>query len=172
MTNPQPIALVTTGGTIDKIYSLTGDLEIGEPAALEILSVVRPTVPVTAEPVLRKDSLDITDDDRQTLFERVEALPNTRVVITHGTDTMTDTAEYLRTHGTALADKTIVFTGAMQPASLRVTDSQFNLGTAFAAVQLLDPGIYLAMSGRVFPVGAVVKDRDRGQFVDLVVPEN
>lgn len=166
MSESTTITLLSTGGTIDKIYSLAGELKIGDPAAAEILEIVRPTVPVTVESVLRKDSLDIVDEDRQVLVERVDALTQNLVVITHGTDTMTDTAAYLQANGKNLADKVIVFTGAMQPASLKVTDSHFNLGAAFAAVQLLEPGIYLAMSGRIFPAGTVVKDRARGQFVE------
>ncbi|MDO5617979.1 MAG: asparaginase domain-containing protein [Kocuria sp.] len=160
------ITLLSTGGTIDKIYSLAGELEIGDPAVEDILQIVRPTVSVTVESVLRKDSLDIVDEDRQILLDRLEALDAKRVVITHGTDTMTDTANYVQTHGKNVVDKVIVFTGAMQPASLKLTDSHFNVGAAFAAVQLLEPGIYIAMSGRVFPAGSVVKDRSRGQFVD------
>lgn len=166
MTEPKHVTLLTTGGTIDKVYSLDGELVIGDPAACEILDIARPTVPVTVESVLRKDSLDMTDDDRHVILKRLEALEETRVVLTHGTDTMTQTADYVNSHGQGLSGKVIVFTGAMQPASLKVTDSHFNLGAAFTAVQLLDPGIYLAMSGRIFPVGAVVKDRARGQFVD------
>lgn len=160
------VTLLTTGGTIDKIYSLAGELEIGDPAAAEILEIVRPTVPVTVESVLRKDSLDIVDADRQVLVDRLNTLEATHVVITHGTDTMTQTADYVLAHAENLAEKVIVFTGAMQPASLKVTDSHFNLGAALAAVQLLTPGVYLAMSGRIFPAGTVVKDRARGQFVD------
>lgn len=161
------ITLLTTGGTIDKIYSLSGELEIGDPAAAEILNIVRPNVAVAIRPVLRKDSLDLTESDRQILLEDLRTVAGTHVVITHGTDTMTDTADYLRANGPDLADKVIVFTGAMQPAALKVTDSHFNLGAAFAAVQLLEPGIYIAMSGRIFPVGTVVKDRTRGQFVTV-----
>lgn len=159
------IKVLTTGGTVDKIYSLAGELEIGDPAAPDILGIVRPTVSFTVDSVLRKDSLDLTDDDRQLLCDHLNQVTEKRVVITHGTDTMTVTADYLQAHARNLTDRVVVFTGAMQPASLKVTDSHFNLGAAFAAVQLLDPGIYIAMSGRIFPVGSVVKDRAQGQFV-------
>lgn len=165
MNEPSPIKILTTGGTIDKIYSLAGELEIGDPAVAEILELVRPTVAVSVDSVLRKDSLELTDQDRQKLCDHLEAVEQQHIVITHGTDTMTITAEYLQQYGRNLDGKVVVFTGAMQPASLKVTDSHFNVGVAIAAVQCMQPGIYVAMSGRVFPVGSVVKDRARGQFV-------
>ncbi|MDO4255522.1 MAG: asparaginase domain-containing protein [Kocuria sp.] len=165
MSETNTIKVLTTGGTVDKIYSLAGELEIGDPAAPDILGIVRPTFSFTVDSVLRKDSLDLTDDDRQLLCDHLNQVTEKRVVITHGTDTMTVTADYLQAHARNLTDRVVVFTGAMQPASLKVTDSHFNLGAAFAAVQLLDPGIYIAMSGRIFPVGSVIKDRAQGQFV-------
>ena len=98
------------------------------------------------ESVLRKDSLDMTDSDRALIRERVAAEPASRIVVTHGTDTMILTALALK----GIPGKTIVLTGSMQPARLRVTDAGFNLGTAVAAAQTLPPGVYIAMNGRIF----------------------
>ncbi|AJM77014.1 asparaginase domain-containing protein [Rathayibacter toxicus] len=155
------ILLLTTGGTIDKEYSLAGELEIGEPTVSRLLEPVLTTLEFRSEQVLRKDSLDLDASDRALLKQRVLSAEEDRIVITHGTDTMTETAEAIG----AVSDRVIVLTGAMQPARMRDSDASFNLGTAIAAVQLLPPGVYLAMSGRVLPAGAVVKNRDIGIFL-------
>lgn len=156
-----PIAILTTGGTIDKVYH----------DALSEFSVGAPTVPrcfreagvegvVAIEEICRKDSLELTDEDRTRLRAAAEARPETRLLVTHGTDTMTKSAEALL----GIPGKTIVFVGAMQPAHLRETDAPFNLGFATAAVQLLPPGVYIAMNGQVFPAGSVKKNRAAGRF--------
>jgi L-asparaginase len=112
------------------------------------------------ESVLRKDSLAMTDADRALLRERVLAAPETHLLITHGTDTMTDTAAELAD----IPDKVIVFTGSMLPARFRQNDALFNLGCAIGGLQALPPGIYIAMSGQLFPAGTVRKNREAGRF--------
>lgn len=159
------IHVVATGGTIDKVYGLTGELQVGDPAAEALLSPVLSdnTYDVTA--ALAVDSLDMTDADRDALCRVIDALPGRLVVVTHGTDTMPETAAFLDEH-LAAADQTVVLTGAMQPAAMVASDAAFNLGFAIAAVQLLPAGVHIAMSGRTFAAGSVVKDRGRGVFVD------
>jgi L-asparaginase len=155
------ILVLTTGGTIDKEYSLAGELVIGAPTVPRLLEPVLSTLEFRVEEVLAKDSLDLDDDDRALIRRRVLEAEEDRIVLTHGTDTMTATAEAIGT----VRDRVVVLTGAMQPARMRDSDASFNLGAAVAAVQLLPPGVYVAMSGRVLPAGAVVKDRTAGVFL-------
>ena len=163
MTEPAPIVILTTGGTIDKIYTLAGELEIGPPLVEEILEPVVTTVPIVVEPVLSKDSLELTGEDREALARAVARSGARRIVITHGTDTMALTAEHLLRD--APADATIVLTGALQPASMSRSDAAFNLGFAVAAAQTSPPGVYVAMGARILPAGGVVKDRRTGAFL-------
>jgi L-asparaginase len=160
--SPEPIAIVTTGGTIDKAYfDSLSTYQVGETMVASLLRVARVTHPFRVVELLRKDSLELTDDDREQLRATVAGLDSHRVVITHGTDTMTDSAAVLAT----IADKTIVLTGALAPARFAESDATFNLGMAFAAAQTLAPGVYIAMNGQVFRGDAVRKDRQQGQFV-------
>jgi L-asparaginase len=157
-----PILLLTTGGTIDKIYfDALSDYQVGESVVARLLEIGRVRRPFRVEEVLRKDSLELTDADRGLIRERVVAAPEAQVVIIHGTDTMTETARALA----KLAGKTIVLVGALAPARFGESDASFNLGMAFAAAQLASPGVYIAMSGSVFHADRVVKDRAGGQFV-------
>lgn len=161
------IHVLATGGTIDKVYGLSGQLEVGTPAFESLIAPVLTDISYDVTPVLAIDSLQMTDDDRAKICAAVEDLTGDLVLITHGTDTMTLTAAYLREHlSPAALEKVVVLTGAMQPASMRSTDAAYNLGAATAALQLLPPGVHIAMSGRVFPAGEVVKDTSRGVFVD------
>ncbi len=133
-------------------------VESGIPAVLE---QARVALPVRVMELMRKDSLELTDADRALIAAAVREAPETRVVITHGTDTMTETAK-------ALADitgKTIVLTGALSPARFAETDAPFNLGMAFATAQVAAPGVWIAMSGQVFDGLKVRKDRAAGKFV-------
>ncbi len=155
------IHVITTGGSIDKEYTVAGNLEIGPPMAPLILALARPTFTVTVESACAKDSLDMDDQDRETIRRRVQACQARYVLITHGTDSMVQTAQYLL----RCQDKVIVVTGSMQPARMTDTDAQFNVGLAVGALQCLDPGVYVAMSGRIFPAGRVIKDRAAGQFL-------
>jgi L-asparaginase len=156
------ILVVTTGGTIDKVYfDAKSEFEVGRSLVGELLRQAHVHAAYQVVEVLRKDSLDLTDADRQMIRAAIAAAPNTRVVVTHGTDTMTDTARSL--HG--MADKTIVLTGALAPARFANTDAAFNVGMAFAAVQTLPIGVYIAMNGQVFDAAKVRKDHDANRFV-------
>lgn len=159
------IHVLTTGGTIDKVYGISGELEVGKPAFEALVAPVLSDLTYDVEEVLAIDSLEMTDADRAKICAAVDASPSSLVLITHGTDTMTETATYLREH-LAPSDKVIVLTGAMQPASMRSTDAAYNLGAATAAVQLLPPGVHIAMSGRIFRADRVSKDTERGVFVE------
>jgi L-asparaginase len=155
------IKIFTAGGTIDKVYfDAKSEYEVGPPQVVEILQEARVTLDYAIEPVLSKDSLDMTDEDRQSLRRRVAADACQRIVITHGTDTMIQTALGLR----SIPEKTIVLTGSMQPARFKVTDAVFNIGTAIGAVQSLPPGVYLAMNGRIFDPARVRKNREENRF--------
>ena len=159
-----PIYVVTTGGTIDKIYfDALSQYQIGESVVHRLLDVGRVACPFHIVEVLRKDSLDLTPEDRELIRAKVAELPTQRIVITHGTDTMTETARVLA----SIQDKTIVFTGSLSPARFSESDAMFNLGMAFATVQVAAPGVYIAMSGQVFRADRVRKDRAAGRFVPI-----
>jgi L-asparaginase len=156
------IVIVTTGGTIDKAYfDALSSYQVGEPMVSHLLKVARVDCPWRVLELLRKDSLELTDADRELLRETVASLDASQVVVTHGTDTMTDSARVLA----GIRDKTIVMTGALAPARFSESDATFNLGMAVAAVQVLSPGVYIAMNGQVFRGDAVRKDREQGRFV-------
>lgn len=155
------IQIFTTGGTFDKVYyDALSDFQIGEPMAPEILREAAVTFEFAVESLMKKDSLELTDADRALIRAKVAACPARHILITHGTDTLTQTAEVLRD----LPGKVILFTGAMQPARMRSTDAPFNLGVAIGALQCLGDGIYVAMSGRIFEAGKVKKNRAAGRF--------
>ncbi|MFC4259943.1 asparaginase domain-containing protein [Marinobacter lacisalsi] len=155
------IHLFTTGGTIDKIYhDANSEFTVGDSLLPELLEEANVTVPWRVTGLLRKDSLELTSDDRQQVREAVAACPEERIIITHGTDTMAATAAVL--DGTP--GKTIVLFGAMQPARMRRSDAAFNLGFAVAAVRLLPAGVYVAMNGEVFEAGKVRKNLKAGRF--------
>lgn len=156
------VHVIATGGTIDKEYTLAGELGIGDPMVPSLLEIGRCWLDLTVERVCGKDSLDMTDEDRALVRRHVLAAPADRVLIIHGTDTMVETAAVL----VGDVDKVIVLTGAMVPARMRDTDAAFNLGLAVAALQTMPPGIWIAMSGRIFPADAVRKDTTVGRFVD------
>ena len=160
----EPILILTTGGTIDKQYfDALSEYQIGESAVGMLLRIGRVAHPFRIEEVMRKDSLDLNDEDRALIAERVAAAAESRIVITHGTDTMTDTAKVLA----PITAKTIVLTGALAPARFTESDAAFNLGMAFAAVQTSAPGVYITMSGHVFDGLKVKKDREAGRFVEF-----
>lgn len=155
------IQLFSTGGTFDKVYyDALSDFQIGEPMAGEILREAAVTFAFKLESLLKKDSLELTDADRALVRSKVAACPTRHIVIIHGTDTMTQTAEALQ----SITDKVIIFTGAMQPARMRNSDAAFNLGVAIGALQCLSDGVYIAMSGRIFAAGQVQKNRAAGCF--------
>jgi L-asparaginase len=157
------IALVTTGGTIDKDYfDALSEYQIAESVVPELIARIGTGIELTVYPLLRKDSLELTDLDRAKIVDTVSALTEDKVLITHGTDTMVHTASQLQE---AKLDKTIVITGAMKPARFQDTDAVFNVGVAVGALQAAEQGVYIAMSAQVFVPNAVVKDRAAQQFV-------
>jgi L-asparaginase len=155
------LLIITTGGTIDKIYfDDKSDYQIGEPQISQILHAFNVAFEFEVIALMRKDSLHMTDKDRQLIRSAVEASDTRHVLITHGTDTMVETAEALR----GLDDKTIVMTGALNPARFRDSDAIFNIGCALGAVQSLVPGVYIAMNGRVWHPEDVRKNRRANRF--------
>ena len=143
----KPIRILTTGGTIDKVI-LTSDTArnvVGEPQIEQILSRSNIRFPFTIESVCKKDSLELSDADRGELFRRAQSCAETQIIVTHGTDTVTETARVL----SQIEGKTIVFVGAMYPAKLMDSDATFNIGGAVVAVQTLPPGVYLVANGLV-----------------------
>jgi L-asparaginase len=155
------IHVITTGGTIDKVYfDDQSEFQVGSPMIADLLREAHVTAQVTIEPVLAKDSLHLTDADRQLIRERVLAAPADRVLVTHGTDTMAETGRAL----VGVGGKTIVLTGSMQPARFRSTDAVFNVGFALGALQALPPGVYLAINGRIFDPERARKNRAQHRF--------
>lgn len=155
------IEILTTGGTIDKVYfDANSRFDIGASLLPELLREANIQDGYDIRELMRKDSLELTDQDRDTILGAVKASQRKRILITHGTDTMAQTAHVL----TPLTDRTIVLTGAMQPARMRRTDAIFNIGFAWAAAQLLPPGVYIAMNGEVFAAGAVRKNLKAQRF--------
>lgn len=157
------ITIVTTGGTIDKGYSPqpgTYNFDVGDPAVARILARVPVNFEYTIVPATRKDSLDLTDEDRMRIYEACRQAQSRRVLVSHGTDTLTQTAREL----SRLEDRVIVLFGAGQPERFKDSDASFNAGVAVGAVQLLPSGVYIAMSGRVYPWDRCHKSED-GSFV-------
>ena len=155
------IKVITTGGTIDKVYfDAKSSFEIGESVVGAILSEADVTIDYSIVSLMRKDSLELTDDDRAEILATVSAAKEDRIIITHGTDTMVQTGLVLQ----AVAHKTIVLVGSLQPARFRSTDALFNIGMAVAAVQSKPHGVYITMNGHVFDIEKVRKNLDRNQF--------
>jgi len=158
------IRLFLTGGTIDKEYDeITGELGFEQPHVQEMIKVSRYTGDIEVTQVLLKDSLDMTQADRDLIVQACKDAKETHIVATHGTDTMVETALAIQT---ANIDKVIVLTGAMVPYSFGTkSDAMFNLGCALSFVQVLKPGVYIAMNGHYFDAAAVRKDKIAGRFV-------
>ncbi len=156
------IQVFITGGTFDKEYNeLNGSLYFKETHVQEMLEKGRSRLDLQTETLFMKDSLEFTDLDREKIQAACTAATSNRILITHGTDTMTQTAEYLANR---IQDKTIVLTGAMIPYKFGSSDGMFNLGSALAFVQLLPPGVYISMNGKIFLAGHVRKNLARGEF--------
>ena len=159
----QPILVLTTGGTIDKNYfDALSEYRIVDSGIPALLEEARVAVPFRLVELMRKDSLDLTEADRALIAAAARQAPEGRIVITHGTDTMTETAQVLAAE---VPGKTMVLTGALSPARFAETDAPFNLGMAFAAAQTCPAGVWIAMSGQVFDGLKVRKDREAGKFV-------
>ncbi len=158
------LCIVTTGGTIDKVYfDDKSDFQVGEPQIGHILDELGVAFRYNVIPIIRKDSLHITAEDRELLRTTIAAQDEKHVLVTHGTDSMVETAKVL----SSLTGKTIVLTGALNPARFRGSDAEFNIGTAVGAVQCLPPGVYIAMNGRIWDPAKVRKNVDANRFEAL-----
>lgn len=157
-----PIRIFATGGAFDKAYNeLTGTLFFQDSHVPEMLRLGRRLLDVQVRTLMMIDSLEMTEDDRRIIAEHCQNSAESRIVITHGTDTMVETAKHL---GREVTGKTIVLTGAMVPYKFGSSDGMFNLGSALAFVQILPPGVYVAMNGRYFPWDRVRKNPEKGVF--------
>ena len=155
------LLVVTTGGTIDKVYfDDKSDYQVGEPQIGHILDELGVAFRFRVIPLLRKDSLHIDAGDRELLRTRIASQDARHVLVTHGTDTMVETAHVLA----SIPDKVIVLTGALNPARFRGSDAEFNIGTAVGAVQSLPAGVYIAMNGRVWDPAKVRKNVAANRF--------
>ena len=158
------ITIITTGGTIDKVYfDDKSEYQIGDPQVVEVLKTANVNIETDVVPLFKKDSLHLTDRDRRRIRKAVAEVDGKRVVITHGTDTMIDTAKTLLD----IPGKAIVLTGSMQPARFRLTDAVFNVACALTAAQLLPAGVYIAMNGRIFDPHRARKTPQRNRFESL-----
>ena len=165
------IRVFVTGGTFDKEYNeLTGSLAFRDTHLPEMLRLGRCRVEVTIQTLMMIDSLEMTDADRELIAEQCRAARESRIVITHGTDTMVATARVLARSFPGDGDKTIVLTGAIVPYAFGSSDGLFNLGSALSFVQVLPSGVYIAMNGRYFGWDGVQKNRDTGVFEAIRSP--
>ena len=156
--------ILTTGGTIDKIYfDAKSEFEVGESVIPALLRESRVELAYEIVSLMRKDSLELDEDDRAAIRAACAEAEHDQIVITHGTDTMAITAEALR----GVEGKCIVLTGSLAPARFRETDAVFNIGFALAAAQALVPGVYIAMNGRIFEAGKVRKNREGNRFEEI-----
>lgn len=158
------IKIYTAGGTIDKVYfDRKSAYEVGESKVGEILKEANVNLEFEISSVLHKDSLDMTDEDRRLIFDKIASDEHQYILLTHGTDTMIQTAKQLKT----IPDKVIVITGAMEPARFKYSDAAFNIGFAVAAVQVLAPGVYIAMNGRIFDPDRIKKNLKQNWFEEF-----
>ncbi len=155
------LLIITTGGTIDKIYfDDKSDYQIGEPQISQILHAMHVAFEFEVSSLMRKDSLHMEDKDRKLIHDAVSASEARHILITHGTDSMVETATVLQN----VPGKTIVLTGALNPARFRDSDAIFNIGCAVGAAQALTPGVYIAMNGKVWDPAHVRKNRRENRF--------
>lgn len=160
------ILFIQTGGTIDKDYPKTTKgyvFEIAEPAVKRILQKINPNFEFEIISVLKKDSLDITEEDRKKIYEACQKINADKIIITHGTDTMIETAKKL----SSIKNKVIILTGAMKPEKFSDSDAPFNVGVAVGAINSLNNGIFIAMNGRIYPADKCKRNLENGQFIDL-----
>ena len=165
MTGEEPIRILMTGGTIDKEYDpLTGELTFGKSHLSNILNQVRCKARFVLEEAMLKDSLQMRSEDREEILKRCVDCKESRIIVTHGTDTMAETGRVL---GNNVKGKTIVLVGAMIPYAFGASDALFNLGCAFAVAQVLKQGVYITMNGKIFPWDNVRKNKESGEFEKL-----
>jgi L-asparaginase len=156
------VCIFVTGGTFDKTYDeISGRLSFRDTHLQEMLRLGRSRVRVSIRTLMMVDSLEMSDADREIVVNNCARCKDSRIVITHGTDTMVETAAAI---AAAVKDKTVVLTGAMVPYAFGSSDGLFNLGSALSLVQVLPPGVYIAMNGRHFAWDKVRKNRDAGRF--------
>jgi L-asparaginase len=159
------ICIFVTGGTFDKTYDeIRGQLTFGQTHLAEMLRLGRSRVAVSIETLMMIDSLDMTDRDRQLIVRRCAECGGSRIVITHGTDTMAETAAAI---ARGVAGKTVVLTGALIPYAFGSSDGLFNLGSALSFAEVLPPGVYIAMNGQHFLWNRVRKNRETGVFEEM-----
>jgi L-asparaginase len=162
------IRIFVTGGTFDKEYNeLNGSLYFQDTHLPEMLRLGRSRLDVSVRTLMMIDSLEMSDADRALIVEQCRQAGEARLLITHGTDTMVETASALATALPPASGKTIVLTGAMIPYAFGSSDGLFNLGSALSFVQVLPPGVYIAMNGRYFPWDRVKKNRENGVFESI-----
>ena len=157
------ILFIQTGGTIDKDYpKITKGyaFEIGEPAINKILARIKPAFDFEIISLLEKDSQEITDNDRKIILDECLKADFDKIIITHGTDTMIETAKYL----SPIKNKTIILTGAMKPERFKDSDADFNVGTAIGAIENIPNGVFIAMNGIVIPADKTKRDYETGKF--------
>jgi L-asparaginase len=155
------LEIFTTGGTIDKVYfDAKSSFEVGEPQIVEVLREANLNIDYRVISLMRKDSLEMDDADRARIRQAALNSSAGHIVITHGTDTMIDTAKALA----GIPGKTIVLTGAMQPARFRLTDAVFNIASAMMAAQILPEGVFIAMNGRIFDPFLARKNVELNRF--------
>lgn len=160
------ITFIRTGGTIDKDYPRPTKgyaFEISEPAVKRILKKLNPSFDYEILSVLKKDSFDITEEDREVIYKTCKKQKNNRIIITHGTDTMVETAMKL----SDIKNKVIILTGSMKPERFSDSDAPINVGVALGAINILKDGIYIAMHGRVFKWNRVKRNPGTGQFIEV-----
>ena len=163
-----PIRILITGGTFDKEYDeIRGRLYFQDSHVPEMLKLGRCNLDLEIRTLMMVDSLEMTDSDRDIIVDQCRDAPEDRIVITHGTDTMVETARALAAGLGPDSSKTVVLTGAMVPYAFGSSDGLFNLGSALSFVQVLPAGVYLAMNGKCFPWDRVRKNRERGEFEEL-----
>jgi L-asparaginase len=161
----ETIRILITGGTIDKEYDpLTGELTFSKSHLSNMLNQVRCKIRVILEEVMLKDSLRMMNEDREEILKKCIHCLENKIIITHGTDTMVETARML---GNNAKGKTIVLIGAMIPYAFGASDALFNLGCAFSAVQALEQGVYITMNGKIFHWDNVRKNKESGEFEEL-----
>jgi len=155
------VHIFTAGGTIDKEYfDAKSDYQVGTPMIADVLKKAFVNLDYEITSILQKDSLEFTDTDRELIFKNINSCPGKFILITHGTDTMVETAQEL----SSIKDKVIVLTGALTPAKFADSDAPFNIGGAIGAVQSLSSGVYIFMNGKLYESGKVFKNRDKNRF--------
>ncbi len=158
------IKIFAVGGTIDKVYfDAKSTYKVGPPNIAKVLAELSLNIDYSITSILQKDSLEMDAADRLLILEYASSAEEGHIIITHGTDTMVQTAEAL----SKIKDKTIVLTGSMEPAMFKTSDAVFNIGCAMAAVQTLPPDVYIAMNGRIFRHDNVAKDVENNRFVTI-----